>query len=72
MRTPGELGRGDLIEIAAAFQEALYLDFDAALAKVWNPDKEWDGAEVCDQLAKVLARHQLAPDAMIPVRDGAT
>lgn len=72
MRTPGELSREDLVEIVVTVQHALYLDFDAALTKVWNPDKEWDGAEVCDQLAEVLARHQLAPDVVTSVRDGAT
>lgn len=72
MRKPRDLSRVELIEIVAAVQKALYLDLDAEHTQVWNPDKPWAGAEICDQLAEVLTRHQLAPDAVIPVLDGAT
>lgn len=72
MRTPEVLARRDLVESVTAVQQALYLDRDSQVAPIWNPDKPWNGAEVCDQLAGILARHGLVPVAVIPARDGAT
>ena len=46
MRSPNELTRRELLAIVDGLQQALYLDFDSRLTKIWNPDKEWDGAEV--------------------------
>lgn len=67
MRTAKELARNELLTIVEALQQALYLDFDADLTQVWNPDKEWDGADLCDQLAAELARFDLVPDVVTPV-----
>lgn len=72
MRTPEELARRDLIEIVTEVQQALYLDRDSQVAPIWNPDKPWNGAEVCNQLADLLARHDLLPGTVMPARDGAT
>ena len=66
MRTAKDLTRDELVMIVAALQQALYLDFDAELTKVWNPDKQWDGADICDQLATELARLGLVPEAVTP------
>jgi len=71
MKTPRELKQPALVEIVTALQQALYLDFDAEPTPVWDPDKPWNGAEVCDRLAEVLARHDLVPDAVLPVADDA-
>ena len=67
MRTARELTRAELAAIVDSLQQALYLDFDSALTKVWNPDKDWDGAEVCDQLAAELDRFDLVPLSVIPI-----
>lgn len=67
MRTANNLERDELAAIVDALQQALYLDFDAELTKVWNPDKAWDGAEVCDQLAAELTRFDLVHDVVTAV-----
>lgn len=67
MRTAQELTRDELVAIVEALQQSLYLDFEADLIKVWNPDKEWDGADICDQLAAELARFDLVPEIITPV-----
>ena len=67
MRTAMELTRDELVAIVDALQQTLYLDFEADLTKIWNPDKAWDGADVCDQLAAELARFDLVPDVVTPV-----
>ena len=67
MLTAKDLARDELLTIVATLQQALYLDFDADVTKVWNPDKQWDGADICDQLATELARLGLVPEAVTPV-----
>ena len=67
MRTVSELSHAELACIVAAIQQALYLDFDSTQTKIWNPDKEWEGAEVCDRLAAELDRFDLVPQSVIPV-----
>lgn len=67
MRNTNDLSRAELTAIVDVLQQALYLDFDSALTKVWNPDKEWDGAEVCDYLAAELTRFDLVPQSVIPI-----
>ena len=71
MRSPNELTRRELLAIIDGLQQALYLDFDSRLTKIWNPDKEWDGAEVCDYLAALLAGFALIPLTVTAVADGA-
>ena len=64
MRQAQDLSRAELVTIVDALQQALYLDFDDRSQKVWNPDKSWDGADVCDQLALLLADHGLVPQSV--------
>ncbi len=71
MRSTTELTRRELLLIVDGLQQALYLDFDSRLTKIWNPDKEWDGAEVCDYLAALLAGFGLIPLTVTAVADGA-
>ena len=70
MRSPNELTRRELLAIVDGLQQALYLDFDSRLTKIWNPEKEWDGAEVCDYLAALLAEFALIPLTVTVVADG--
>ena len=67
MRTAQDLAPDELVMVVDALQQALYLDLDADEAQVWTPDKEWDGAEICDQLAAQLARFDLVPSVVTPV-----
>ena len=64
MRQAKELSPAELATIVNALQQALYLDFDNRNQKVWNPDKSWDGADVCDQLALLLADYGLVPQSV--------
>lgn len=65
MRQANELSRAELVTIVDALQQALYLDFADRNQKVWNPDKSWDGADVCDQLALLLTNHGLVPHSVV-------
>ena len=67
MRQAKELSPAELATIVNALQQALYLDFDDRNQKVWNPDKSWDGADVCDHLAQLLAEHGLVPQSVVIV-----
>lgn len=67
MRTAQDLAPDELVTIVAALQQALYLDSDTRPTQVWNPDKTWDGAEICDQLAAELARFDLVPSVVTPL-----
>jgi hypothetical protein len=67
MRTPQKLVRRELLAIVGALQQALYLDLDAYETKIWNPDKPWNGAEVCDDLAALLAEYDLTAQTVTAV-----
>jgi hypothetical protein len=66
MRRPCELLRDKLIGIVDSLQGILYLDLDAR-GEFWNPDKSWNGGDVCEALAGVFERHGLVPGSSIPV-----
>ena len=65
MRQPVQLSPEELIALVTALQQALYLDFNHKNEPIWNPDKQWDGADICDQLAAELARVDLVPRQVI-------
>ena len=67
MRTPQQLARRELLAIVDALQQALYVDLDAHETKIWNPDKPWNGAEVCDHLPTLLAEYDLTPHTVTAV-----
>ena len=67
MRLATELSPAELVTIVDALQQALYLDFDDRNQNVWNPDKSWDGADVCDQLSLLLADHGLVPQSVVVI-----
>ena len=65
MRLATELSPSELVTIVNTLQQALYLDFNEGNQKVCNPDKSWDGADVCDQLSLLLAEHGLVPQSVV-------
>jgi len=62
MKTPDQLSQDELLGIVQAVQDRLYLDQNESGAAFWNPDKQWSGADVCQDLAGILDRHGLVPD----------
>ena len=69
MRKPEELRRPELIALVDCLQQSLYLDFDHQGRKFWNPNKQWVGADVCDQLALAMADLGLVPNSPIEIPD---
>jgi hypothetical protein len=66
MRTADQLGRDELLRIVQATQELLYLDLDESGTRFWNPDKPWDGADVCQDLSAVLEESGNVPSISTP------
>jgi hypothetical protein len=66
IRRAKQLAPDELITIVDALQQALYLDVGADRAFIWNPDKTWDGADVCEALATQLAEFGLTPTEVEP------
>lgn len=68
MRRASNLSVAELSQIVDSLQQHLYLDVDSHGAFAWNPrkDKEWNGADVCDELASLLTQHGLAPTETTP------
>ncbi|HEX4131085.1 MAG TPA: hypothetical protein VHZ24_13670 [Pirellulales bacterium] len=64
MRRPTGLTRDELVAIVDALQQALYLDADPELGIAWDTSKVWDGADICGEMAAVLARFDLAPERL--------
>lgn len=56
MRHPATLTCEQLIEIVCDVQDGLYLD-----GSTYCNEKEWCGADICDGLAWLLAKHGLVP-----------
>ena len=54
MRATNELTCDELLLFAREAQTLFYADWDDAGQPIWNPDKQWDGAEVCQELAWLL------------------
>jgi hypothetical protein len=67
MRSPDDLSQAERVSIARLVQQALYLDRDAQNQPIWNPDKSWEGADVCDNLTALLADFGLVPHDIISV-----
>ena len=61
MKTPDQLSQDELLDIVQAVQRRLYLDHDNEGAEFWNPDKQWSGADVCQDLAGLFDQHGLVP-----------
>lgn len=63
MRIANDLSRDEAIDIVAGIVDAMYLDFDSE-GDYYNPDKSLDGADFIENVAAILSRHGLAPDAV--------
>ena len=62
-----ELPREALVEIVSGLQMRLYLDMDGAGREFWNPEKAWNGSDVCQDVQDLLCRHGLVPGGEITV-----
>ena len=60
IRDPATLNTGELVDFVSRIQAILYLDI-LGDREFWNPDKEWEGADLLDELALVMHEYQLAP-----------
>ena len=65
MRKPTELTREELLTIVTQLQQALYLDCDQEDRQIWDPDKSWEAADICDDTAKLLVELKLTPERLI-------
>ena len=63
MRNPSSLTHDELAQFANAVQSLLYLDMQNE-REFWNPDKEWDAADLLDELALVMQRYNLVPTTL--------
>lgn len=61
MRLAADLTRDELIAIVQAIQAELYLDQTAGVTSIWNPEKEWSGADVLQNIARTLDEFELVP-----------
>lgn len=66
MRKPSDLDRDELERLAAFVQQTLYLDqvemATATTGMIWNPDKEWVAADVCEAIAAQLDELGMTPE----------
>jgi hypothetical protein len=73
MRPAADLSLPELQQLITAIQELLYRDEDAAGTPFWNPDREWEGADVCEELGQLMTHYGLAPldlDPHLPLLKG--
>lgn len=63
LRRATDLPRERLVAIVESLQQCLYLDDTGCPELVWNPEKDWNGADVCQDLASVLEKHGLIPQS---------
>ena len=61
MRPVHMLTRRQLLDLASRVQQLLFLDHSPEQGLFWNPDKAWEGADVCAQLAALLEKYDLIP-----------
>ena len=61
MKNPNELPRKELIEIVTAGIRILYGSRQEDGSWVYAPDKEWCGADVCQEFASLFDRFDLVP-----------
>jgi len=68
MHRPEQLSHTELIDLVDCIQQLLYLDSDGQDLKTWNPNKQWDGADICDQLALAMSHCGLVPKSVAEFR----
>jgi hypothetical protein len=60
IRDPATLSQDELVHFAQRVQAIFYLDISDD-CEFWNPDKEWEAADLLDELAGVLQEYGLVP-----------
>ena len=63
MKNPANLTRNELIEIAMGLVQILYGVEQPDGSWTFECDKEWSGADVCQDAALLLSQYGLCPDA---------
>lgn len=58
MKAAKNLGHDELVRIAEAVQGLLWFDESE---KVFDPDKEWSGADICEALSELCSELDLIP-----------
>ncbi len=61
VKLPQHLSRAALLAIVAGVQGRMYLDMNAEGREYWNPDKGWEGADICMEIQDLLNQHGLVP-----------
>ncbi len=61
MRFAADLSHDELLWIVQAIQSELYLDDTGNGSSIWNPEKEWSGADVLQNIARTLNEFDLVP-----------
>ncbi len=54
------------MEFVSGIQARLYLDTDGTGREFWNPGKEWNCWDVCQDSQDLLHRHGLVPGDELP------
>lgn len=62
MRFPHQLPRQELQLIVETIQQRLYLETNSKGEEYFDPDKPWEGADLCQSIATLLDEHGLVPD----------
>lgn len=60
MKTAGELSHKELINIVDKIQQMMYMDTNKD-RDYWNPDKEWNTPDLCQEIASIMKTHGLVP-----------
>ena len=63
IRDPATLNTSELVDFVGRVQALFYLDI-LGDREFWNPDKEWDGADLLGELALVMDKWGLIPTAI--------
>ncbi len=61
MRHACELSLPELQQLVTAIQELLYRDEDEQGTPFWNPERTWEGADICEELGQLMTHYELAP-----------
>jgi len=65
MKAAKDLSHAELVEIVDAICKYLFLEdveVGTQMLEQWNPDKEWNGADLCGSIATMLGYHGLVPE----------
>jgi len=67
VKVASELTRSQLQRLVAEIQGRLYLDLDADGTEYWNPEKEWNCADLCQDIGNLLDGFGLVPAEAQPL-----